>query len=178
MHTTRRNALLGIALAGSVPLALAATRALSQDGTPAQAGGADDYISQTLAIGALALQSSQIAAEKATDPMVKEFATLEIGEQTAIATVLSSTAAGKTPPELAADAVEKLKVLQETEAGAEFDKAYVAMQTEGHKKLLDIQKSISGGTDATVEVITAKLAEQAVTSHLAMLTHIAEHLGA
>ncbi len=175
----RRSALIGLALAGSVPLALVAGRSFAQDsGTPAEAGGNADYVQQTLTVGTLALQSSQVAAEKATDPMVKEFANLEIGEQTAIATVLSSTEAGKQPPELPQEDADKLQQLQDTEAGADFDKAYVQMQIEGHQKLLDIQKTISGGTDPTIEVITAKLAEQAITSHIAMLNHINEQLGA
>ncbi|HZY68981.1 MAG TPA: DUF4142 domain-containing protein [Devosia sp.] len=179
MQTTRRNALIGLALASSVPLALASTRAFAQDsGTPAQAGGNADYVTQTLTVGTLALQSSQVAAEKASNEMVREFANLEVAEQTAVAQVLSSTEAGKTPPELPAEDAEKLTALQDTEAGATFDQAYIQMQIEGHQRLLEIQQSISGGNEPTVEVITAKLAEQAITSHLAMLNHINAQLGA
>jgi putative membrane protein len=58
------------------------------------------------------------------------------------------------------------------EAGAGFDRAYIDGQIEGHQQLLEIQKSLSGEMTATVEVITAKLVEQAVTSHLAMLDYI------
>jgi predicted outer membrane protein len=178
MRPNRRNALVGFALAGALPLALAATRSLAQDGTPAESSGAEDYVKQTLTVGTVALQSSQVAVDKATDPMVKEFANIEVAEQTTIATVLSATAAGKEPPALPDDDAQKVKALQDTEAGATFDKAYIDAQIEGHQKLLDIQKSLSGQTDPTVEVITAKLAEQAITSHLAMLGHIKEQLGA
>jgi putative membrane protein len=175
----RRTALVALALAGGLPLALAATRSSAQDGTPAKSdSGAADYVTQTLTVGTLALKSSQVEADKASDAMVKEFANLEIGEQTAVAQVLSSTEAGKTPPELPKEDADKLADLQNKEAGADFDKAYIQMQLDGHKKLLDIQKSMSGGNEPTVEVITAKLAEQAVTSHIAALNHINEVLNA
>lgn len=199
MQATRRTALMGLALAGSLPLALASTRVFAQDsqessqpsaqesapedanqggGTPAESSGAADYVAQTLAIGTLSLQSSQLAAETATNPLVKEFATLEAAEQTTVAQVLSATEAGKEPPAMPPEDSEKLNTLQTTEAGDAFDRAYIQMQIEGHQRLLEVQRTLSGGNEPTVEVITAKLAEQAITSHLAMLNHINQQLGA
>jgi putative membrane protein len=124
------------------------------------------------------MQTSELAAEKATDPLVEEFALLEVGEQRAIATVLSSTQAGATPPELPSEDADKVQALADMEAGPDFDAAYIEGQIEGHNRLLEIQKTQSGGSEASVEVVTAKLAEQAIMSHLAMLNHIKEQLGA
>ncbi len=175
---TRRAALAALApAAAATPLLLATRTALAQTAParPADANTYSDYVTQTLTIGTVALQTSQLAAEKATDPMVKEFAQLEVGEQTAVATVLSST--GATPPELPADQQAKVQQMQDMAAGPEFDAAYVQAQIEGHQQLLQVQQTISGGMEATVEVITAKLAEQGITSHLAMLNHIQQEMG-
>ena len=173
----RRTALLSVVTAGiGIPWALAALPALAQT-TPAEGGDQADYVKQTLTIGTVALRSSEIAAEKATDPMVKEFATLEVAEQKTIASILSATEAGKTPPEIPPEEQAKIDELNGTEAGDAFDTAYIAAQIEGHTKLLEVQKTLSGETEATVEAITARLAEQAVTSHLAMLKHIQDALG-
>jgi len=174
----RRAALLSLATASvAIPAILTAFPALAQT-TPAEGSGdQSDYVKQTLTVGTVALKTSEIAAEKATDPMVKEFATLEVAEQKTIASILSATEAGKTPPELPAEEQAKIDDLNAKEAGPEFDAAYIDGQIEGHNKLLQIQQTISGETEATVEAITARLAEQAVTSHLAMLNHIKSELG-
>jgi len=167
MHLDRRTALLGLAATGaSVSLLIGAARAQ----TEAPAGsGMEDYVQQTLTVGSLALQTSQVAADKATDPNLKQFATLEVAEQQAIAGVLAATPAGKTPPALPEDRQKELDQLKSMQAGPEFDKAYLDGQMKGHEELLAIQKSASGATEASVEAITARLAEQAVTSHIAML---------
>ena len=94
----RRAALLSLATASiAIPAVLTALPSLAQT-TPAQGGDQADYVMQTLTVGTVALRTSEIAAEKATDPMVKEFATLEVAEQQTIASILSATEAGKTPP--------------------------------------------------------------------------------
>jgi predicted outer membrane protein len=145
-------------------------------GTTATDGGSTDYTSRALMIGMVALETSKVAADKAEDAMVKEFAQLEIGEQTAIATVLSATEAGKGLPALSDADNAKIQELTDMQAGPDFDKAYVDAQIEGHNKLLEVQKMLSGESTPTVEVITAKLAEQAVTSHIVMLNHIKEQM--
>jgi putative membrane protein len=91
--------------------------------------------------------------------------------------VLAATEASRTPPELPAEEAAKIEELNGMEAGPEFDAAYVQGQIDGHNRLLEIQTTLSGETVATLEAVTAKLAEQAVTSHLAMLNHIQAQLG-
>jgi putative membrane protein len=108
--------------------------------------------------------------------MVKEFAQLEVSEQQAIASVLAATEAGKTPPEVPQEKAAMVQQLTDMEAGPEFDMAYLDGQISGHQELLAIQQTISGNSEATVEAITARLAEQAVTSHLVMLGHLKEML--
>jgi predicted outer membrane protein len=175
--STRREALMVFGTAAIATPILITTHVAAQTPPTPTEGDASEYVMQTLMVGTVALRTSEIAAEKATDAMAKEFAGLEIGEQTAVASVLAATEAGKVPPELPAEEQAKIDELQATEAGPEFDVAYVDGQIEGHNRLLEIQKMLSGETVATLEAVTAKLAEQAVTSHLAMLNHIKEQLG-
>jgi putative membrane protein len=127
---------------------------------------------QTLMVGTVALRTSEIAMEKATNTMLKEFAQLEVNEQKTIASILAATPHGAMPPELPAEEQAKVQQLTDMMAGPEFDAAYLQGQMEGHQQLLQIQQTLSGETVATVEAITARLAEQAVTSHLVMLSHI------
>lgn len=179
LTSSRRGALLAFAALSAAPALLVANRAAAQT-TPSEgdpSGDQADYVVQTLMVGTVSLQSSQIAAEKATDPMLQEFANLEIGEQTAVASVLASTEAGRAPPELPPEEQTKLDELNGMEAGPEFDEAYLRAQVDGHNRLLEIQQTLSGETEATVEAITARLGEQAIASHLAMLSHIERQLG-
>lgn len=171
MDTTRRTALLALAAVGTTPMVLAATRVLAQNAAPTDGG---EYAMQTLMAGSFALETSRIAAEKAMDPLVKQFAELEVAEQTTIAEILTST--GVTPPALPAERQQMIADMQAMETNAEFDAAYIEGQIAGHQELLAIQQTISGVSELSVEVITARLAEQAITSHLAMLEHIQLHV--
>jgi putative membrane protein len=173
---SRRTALLAFAATGtSFPILALAGPVVAQT-TPAEGGNQADYVQQTLTVGTVALQTSQVALEKAQDAMVKEFAQLEVSEQQAIASVLAATEAGKTPPEVPQEKAAMVQQLTDMEAGPEFDMAYLDGQISGHQELLAIQQTISGNSEATVEAITARLAEQAVTSHLVMLGHLKEML--
>jgi len=167
---TRRTALFTFAAAAAAPVLLSARGAAAQQTTAAE------YVTRTLEVGMLALMSSQAALEKAQDERVREFAMLEIAEQQAVAQVLawSNTPA---PTELPPERAAMLEQLQMMEAGPGFDMAYVDMQLQGHMELLQIQQTLSGGTEPSVEGITAKLAEQAVTSHIAMLNHMRGEMG-
>jgi putative membrane protein len=171
MQHSRRTALIALAAAGSAPMLLTASRALAQANAPTDGG---QYAAQTLMAGTFSLESSRIAAEKALDPLVKQFAELEFAEQTTIAQILTST--GVTPPELPAERQQMLTEMGNMETNAQFDINYVETQIAGHQELLAIQQTLSGAAELSVEVITAKLAEQAITSHIAMLQHIQTHL--
>jgi predicted outer membrane protein len=174
---TRRAALAALATAAAAtPLLVATHSALAQTApaAPADPQAYKDYVTKTLQIGGLSLQASQLALQQAQNDMVKQFAQLEADEQTAVATVLSST--GAQPPAPSADDQAKLQDLQ-SKQGADFDTAYIQAQIDGHNQLLQVQQTISGGLDATVEVITAKLAVTEINSHLAMLNWLQQQMG-
>jgi putative membrane protein len=178
MDMSRRMALAGFAVGGTAISLLALTNSALAQTSPAESSAdMQDYVHQTLLVGTIALKSSEAAAAKATDPNVKRFAELEVAEQKTIASVLASTEAGKTPPEIPAEKQAELDKLAGMDAGTEFDQAYVEAQIKGHNELLVIQQKVSGETEASVEAITARLAEQAVSSHIAMLELIQQSIG-
>ncbi len=165
MIANRRHALL--VLAGASAALPFAGRAVAQT-APASGSGLDSYVQQTLLLGAVALKASETARDKATDENVKQFATLEITEQQTIAGILAATPAGKAEPEIPADRQAELDSLAAMPAGEDFDLTYVEAQIKGHNELLAVQQMASGNRDASVEAVTARLAEQAVTSHIAI----------
>jgi putative membrane protein len=177
MEINRRTALLGLATAGAV-VPLLAVPAHAQTQPASSIAGANNYVQQTLLVGTVAMKTSEIAVQKATDPNVKKFAELEVAEQKTIASVLSATPGGKQPPELPPDRQKMIDDLNSMQQGPDFDQAYLQGQIEGHNELLKIQQTMSGEKEASVEAVTARLAEQGVASHLAMLNLIQQMLGA
>ena len=111
------------------------------------------HADDTKKVGSLALATSRVAIEKASDPMTKEFAKWEVAEQETIADILKSMemrdkAEGALKPPSEADveaildaeakaALNKLKSVSRKY----FDRVYVTAQLDGHKKLLTIQEA-------------------------------------
>ena len=156
----------------------------------AQLGQAEtQYIQQTLATGTVALQTSEIALQKAQNPRVKEFAGFERDEQTTIAEVLrsvqepaatasSGTArAAATAPEIPPDKAGMMQSLQQAQAGAEFDRLYIQGQLQGHQELLQIQERYIQSNSRNREVTNvAKLARGHIKEHVARLQDIQKEL--
>jgi len=172
MKLDRRNALLGLS-ATAVAMAIRPANAQTQ---PASGMGLDAYVQQTLVLGAGSLMASQLAAKMATDENVVQFANLEIAEQETIAGVLASTASGKSPPQISPQQQQELDRLAAVRPGRDFDLSYVEAQIMGHNELLEIQRTASGNREASVEAVVARLAEQAVASHIVMLGLIQQML--
>ena len=165
MHRTipmdRRLILLGLA-AGAVTPALA--QAPSPMGQPEM-----EHAKNTAMVGAVALQTSEIALEKARNAKVKEFAKFEQDEQTTIAEILKSmdpSMAKPMPDPKMADMIGKMKAMQ---AGPAFDKAYVVAQIDGHQMLLKIQEDYIKVGKNVAHVAVAKLARGMVKEHLVLL---------
>jgi predicted outer membrane protein len=96
------------------------------------------YRTMTLMLGSLALQSSQVATQRATMAKVKEFAGFETAEQLTLAQVLNDMPA---PPVAQLDGAHaaQLQALSSLPAGHDFDVQYVTLQLQGHNELLGIQ---------------------------------------
>lgn len=140
------------------------------------------HIKDTMTVGSLSLMLSRIAQTKANHPRLKQFVEFEIAEQETVADVLKAlqtnaaptgTITAPTDAELMQNldeegkaAVEKLRSLR---AGAEFDRAYVHYEVEGHRKLLDYQEVYLKSPDNLDETNIAKLARGMIKEHLTLL---------
>lgn len=174
----RRLIVFGLA-AGAVGPALAQTggSAVPMGGGNAPAGGVPlgnaevEHGKRTAIGGAATLEMSRAGLVKASNPKVKEFAQFEHDEQTTIASVLKmmDPSLGTAKPEARmADMIQRLNGL----SGAEFDKAFLAGQVEGHQALLAIQEDyISGGRNREHRGI-AMLARGQIREHLAVLADL------
>lgn len=174
------------------------TRAQTRQGSaPAQMGqqqsqADQQYIQQTLAAGTVALQSSNFALSKAQHPRVKQFAEFEVAEQNTLADVMHSMAepaatastttgaqaAASTAPELPQKDAAAMEKMSRAQAGAAFDKDYVAMQIQGHQELLGAQEKYLQSNSGNRELMNiAKLARGQIKEHLVLLQSMQQELG-
>lgn len=143
----RRQTLSALSLAAIAAPSFALAQASDQN-RPSAAEG--EHITATLDAGKMTLEASRVALSKATDPAVKRFAQLEAAEQETVAEVFSSRVerAQNAPPKVDAEAKSAIDSVHAQQAGPAFDKAYLAGQMEGHRKLLAIQEAyLSNGRD-------------------------------
>jgi putative membrane protein len=202
----RRVVLTGLAAVAAAPALAQQAQPANPQATGAASGGAAggvysqanqgqmgqaemQHMQQTMMAGAAALQTSEIALQKAKDDDVKQFAQFEVDEQRTIAEVLrsmmepASTAAtgGQTPaaaqPQLDQKHAQMVQKLQQMKAGEEFDKAYIDGQIQGHQELLQIQETYLKSNSRNREHMNvAKLARGHIKEHLTMLQDIKKDL--
>lgn len=144
------------------------------------------HLQETLAAGTVALQTSEIALQKAQNPKVKQFAGFEREEQTTIAEILRSmqepaataTGGAATAPVIPADKADMMQQLQQAKAGPDFDRLYIRGQLQGHQDLLRIQERYLQGNSRNREHVTiAKLARGRIQEHITELQDIHRELG-
>jgi putative membrane protein len=155
---------------------------------PAPSAGTDaqqKHVRDTMAYGSLSLLLSRMAKPKVSHPLLKQFVDFEIAEQETVGGILkailtNAAPSGDTPSPSDADlmrnldeagkaSVEKLRALK---AGFEFDRDYIRYETEGHRKLLDIQEVYLKSPDNLDETNVAKLARGMIKEHLTLLAEI------
>ena len=190
-----------MATVAAASLALVAAPSLAQTASPPASASASQaampmgeaemkHGMDTAMVGSLSLATSRVAEGKASDAMVKKFATFEVAEQETISDVLMSIKASpaeaegalKKPTEAEVEAMldpagktelEKLNGL----SGAEFDKAYVAVQLDGHRKLLTIQEDYLKVGQNREHLDVAKLARGQIREHIAILEELQKKVG-
>lgn len=174
-----------VAFAAAAPALALASHAFAQEAAPAAMGEAETtHAEQTGMVGSLSLLESRMAATKASDAKVKQFAEWEVAEQETIGDILKSMkmdgeAQGALMPPTDEEALAMVDEagkakLEELEglSGAEFDAAYVAANLEGHQKLLAIQEEyLTSGTNRE-HLSVAKLARGQITEHIAHLEEL------
>ena len=193
-----RGALLfgGLAAALVTAPALAQTSGSSSTRQPGASGAASgmnraggqmdqaemQHMQQTMQLGMVAMETSRIAMNKARNEDLKRFANFEVQEQTTLAEVLrsmmdpSATAAtGQSGGDMQMDAGARdmLQTLESKQAGAEFDKAYLDGQLQGHRNLLQVQEQyLQSNPQNREHMNVAKMARGHIREHIAMLETI------
>jgi putative membrane protein len=128
------------------------------------------HAEETLAIGSVALKTSQLAQTKAQDKWVKKFANYEVAEQTTIAEILKSM--GAAPPK--ADKAEAM--VDKLEKSSKFDADYITGQLDGHQELLKVQDEYISSGKNMANVNLAKLARAQIKEHIDLLQTIQQSL--
>jgi len=141
---------------------------------------ADTKFVKTAAVGGMEeVQLGQLAAQKASDPDVKSFGQRMVDDHSKandqlkqLAGQKSVTVASTLPPSKKKD-VDKLSRL----SGAAFDKAYVSMMVEDHKKdVAEFKKESASGKDADVKS-WASTTLPTLQDHLKMIEDIHSRMG-
>jgi putative membrane protein len=152
-----------------------ASSAFAQD---ALVAAEEKHAEETKKVSSLSLATSRLAVDKASDEMVRAFAKWEVSEQETIADVLVSMATdakaeGALRPrrqievEQALNDEAKASLLKlRSLSGAEFDKAYVTAQLDGHRKLLGIQEDYLKVGQNREHLSVAKLARGQIKEHI------------
>ena len=137
------------------------------------------YRSATLMLGSLALQSSQLASQRATLDKVKQFAGFETAEQVAMAQVLTDAPAPKVA-ELDSTRAAQLQTLTKLPTGRDFDEQYVTLQLQGHRELLDVQNGfLQAQPSMSSDVVhIAMLARTTIQMHLVLLEELRQMMQA
>ncbi|HEU0043243.1 DUF4142 domain-containing protein [Sphingomonas sp.] len=133
--------LLGAIGSAAVP-ALAQDRFGSPQGGMMPMGPAERrHAMDTLMVGSVALQTSQLAQGRAARPQVREFAQFEVEEQTTVAQIIGEMMGGAMPPPPPAPADARMVAMLQRARGPAFDRMYLMGQVDGHRRLLGIQES-------------------------------------
>lgn len=157
----RRSVLL--ALAGVVS---AAPMASAQPLLPASP---DQFRLSELMGGEFAILTSRLALERSRNPNVRNFAQLEINEQTAIAAALGATPGTVQPRP---DQLAIVQQLQGIGPGRQFDRAYVEGQLAGREELLALNTAYAqGGSDQSGRAV-ATVAVPSIQTHLSILSNL------
>jgi putative membrane protein len=119
----------------------------------------------TLAVGSVALQTSQLAQSRARDPMVREFAGFEVEEQSTIARIINEMSGGMPPPPMTPGDRRMMDRLSAAR-GAMFDRDYVMGQIDGHQRLLAVQDRYLGEGRDPHQRHLAMLARGRISEHL------------
>ena len=175
----RRTAILAFT-AGTLPVFAPIFRRAANAQAPANMMPRDlgQYHTTTLMLGSFALQSSQLATQRADLAKVKEFAGFETAEQLTMAQVLLDT---PTPPLAQLDSTRsaQLQALNSLPGGHAFDVQYVTLQLQGHRELLGAQNGFLQAQPSMSSDVAhiAMMARATIQEHLVLLEELRQTLG-
>lgn len=139
-------------------------------GTDMAAVTAPDYVTQAAASDMFEIQSSELAANNAENPQVKDFARMMIADHTKSSNELKTLAASMqpqmtVPAALPPEMQSKIDQLKDAN-GADFDRMYLSQQIPAHEQALQLHRSYAqSGTEPQLKTFAQKTAD-VVQGHL------------
>lgn len=126
------------------------------------------HMQRTGQVGLISLQTSQLAVNKAQSPVIRQFAQLEVNEQTTMADVLKSMYPSAPAPTLETMDNATLTRLQGL-TGRDFDALYLESQLDAHRRLLQIQEDYLNDATNREQKNIARLAQGMISEHILLL---------
>lgn len=118
-----------------------------------------EFLTEAASGGMMEVELGQLAANKAVSADVKNFAKMMVDDHTKANNELKSLAAQKgiTLPAMLMEKHQKMVNDLTTKIGKEFDKEYMNMMVDDHKKDIDaFEKAADKGNDADIKAFAAK----------------------
>jgi putative membrane protein len=141
---------------------------------------ADDFMGDVARGNIAEIALSQLAADRAQNEAVKQFAQMMVTDHSAAATELQTLATSKSytlPTAMDQKHQSALTKLQ-GRSGADFDREYMKQMVSDHEKMVSIlQKQADKGTDADQKAFAAKMLP-IVHGHLTSARTLADTVGA
>jgi putative membrane protein len=120
---------------------------------------ATDFVNKAASGGLMEVELGRVAQEKAKNQRVKDFGSMMVSDHTQANDELKSIASSKNVTVPAAVMPDEQKHIDELnkKTGADFDKAYMNMMLEDHKKdVAEFKKTSEKSTDADIKNFAAK----------------------
>ncbi|HEX2137174.1 MAG TPA: DUF4142 domain-containing protein [Microvirga sp.] len=163
-----------------------------------------EHIQRTMTAGTVTLQAANFAVDKAQHPRVKRFAGFERDEQNTLLEVLRSMAdpaatastspqaaeataqnapqnpaqAAATAPVIPPESADAMERIAQAQPGPDFDRAFVQLQLDRHRDLLQIQdRYLAANPQTGGQKAIAMLARGQIREHIAELEAIQKELG-
>lgn len=156
-------------LTSLVGAGLVAASAKAQNFAPTGTGPEGFRLTELMG-GRFAIETSRIALQRARSENVRDFAQLEINEQTAIAAALGALP-GQAPP-LRPDQQAIVARLSQMRTGRAFDAMYVQGQIAGHRELLTLNTGYAQNSFDQLGRSVAIVSVPTIQTHLAILSRL------
>ena len=170
----RRNILAGLASAGLAPAFVrsATAQPIVAQGSMSPADVARDALGDM----AFALATSQLAMQRAENPMVRTFAQMEAEEQMAFTEARRMAGLPLPAPSMMDSGEQQMTQQLQSMNGAQFDRMYIQGQIRGHQELLNTHSAIAQSGATREERMLATVAVPAIKTHLSMLQGIQQQM--
>jgi putative membrane protein len=116
------------------------------------------FVVNTSNAGMTEIQAGQLAQQKGMAKDIKEYGSMMEKDHTAAADKLKAVAASKNitlPPAISPDMQKNIDDLQKKD-GKAFDKAYISMMVDDHKKVINMfQDEVKNGSDADIKAFAS-----------------------